>query len=163
MKTKLNLGCGEMTLIGYLNVDFIKLEGVDLVHNLNKLPLPFKDNTFEEILMINILEHVSDPWLLMCEIKRIGKPGCIVKIITPHFASVNAWGDMQHKRPFSYFCFTHGNISDKFELVENIIDFPRRTKWLKKFANKYPGFYEYNLAHIFGCGDLHIKLKVKEI
>ncbi len=147
---KLNLGCGKDIRKGYINIDFVKEKGVDIVYDLNKLPLPFKDNEFDEILMLNILEHVSDPWLLMCEINRIGKAGCIVKIVTPHFASGNAWADMQHKRPFSYFCFTRGNISDKFKIVKNIIDFPKRTKWLKKFANKFPGFYEYNLANIFG-------------
>lgn len=162
-KQKLNLGCGEDIKEGYLNIDFIKGKGVDKVYDLNKLPLPFEDNTFEEILMLNILEHVSEPWLLMNEISRIGKPRCIVKIITTHFASGNAWGDMQHKRPFSYHCFTHGNIIDKFEIIENIIDFPRRTKWLKRFANKYPGLYEYNLAGIFGCSNLHVKLIVRRI
>jgi len=161
MKTKLNLGSGEVKIEGYFNVDFIKSKGVDLVHDLNKLPLPFKEDTFEEILVLNILEHVSNPWSLMCEIKRIGKPGCIVKIITPHFSSGNVWADMQHKRGFSYFCFTSLNMIDKFEVIENIINFPRRTKWLKRFANKFPGLYEYNLAYIFGCSDLHIILEVK--
>jgi ubiquinone/menaquinone biosynthesis C-methylase UbiE len=160
--TKLNLGCGEDIRKGYLNVDFIKKPGVNIQLNLNKLPLPFEDNSFEEILLLNILEHVNDPWLLMCEVYRISKPNSIIKIITPHFSSGNAWSDMQHKRPFSYFCFTHGNISDKFEIIANIIEFPRRTKWLKWFANKYPKIYEFNLAYIFGATDLHIQLRTKK-
>jgi SAM-dependent methyltransferase len=159
---KLNLGCGSDIRKDYLNLDFIKCSGVNLVYDINKLPLPFKENTFKEILMFNILEHVLDPWQLMCEIHRISKKDGIIRIITPHFSSGNTWADMQHKRPFSYLCFTHKNIIDKFEVVNNVIDFPKRSFWFKWFANKFPGFYEYNLAYIFRCGDLHVTLKVKK-
>ena len=35
---KLNLGCGRFPLPGYVNVDCVKLQGVDMVHDLNKMP-----------------------------------------------------------------------------------------------------------------------------
>ena len=159
---KLNLGCGTDIRKDYLNVDFVKEKGVDLKYNLNKLPLPFKDNSFEEILLLNILEHVNEPWLFMNEIFRIGEKGCIVKIVMPHAGSGNAWADMQHKRPFTKQCFEHKNILNKFEVIKNEITFPKRNFWLKRFANKYYGFYEHNLCYIFMCGDLHVELKVKK-
>ena len=46
---KLNIGCGKKILNGYINLDVVKLPGVDIVHDLNKYPWPFKDNYFDEI------------------------------------------------------------------------------------------------------------------
>ena len=41
---KLNFGCGPEIMKGYVNMDILKLSGVDVVHNFNKFPYPFKDN-----------------------------------------------------------------------------------------------------------------------
>ena len=53
---KLNLGCGEQILDGYINVDirpFANCIQADV------MALPFKDNSVDEILAIDIYEHVS--------------------------------------------------------------------------------------------------------
>ncbi|HPC10341.1 MAG TPA: class I SAM-dependent methyltransferase, partial [archaeon] len=57
---KLNIGCGKKILKGYINLDVVKLPGVDIVHDLNKYPWPFKDNYFDEIYADNVLEHLDD-------------------------------------------------------------------------------------------------------
>ena len=44
MMKKLNLGCGTDIKKGYINLDVAKLDGVDVVHDINRLPLPFKEN-----------------------------------------------------------------------------------------------------------------------
>jgi len=49
---KLNLGCGTDIWEGYLNVDIVPFQGVDMVWDLNETPLPFKDDSFSEILLI---------------------------------------------------------------------------------------------------------------
>ena len=41
MKEKLNLGCGNDIRADYLNLDLSAIEGIDVVHDLNMLPLPF--------------------------------------------------------------------------------------------------------------------------
>jgi predicted SAM-dependent methyltransferase len=46
---KLNLGCGKDIRKGWTNLDCVNLPGVDIVHNINYLPLPFNDNEFDEI------------------------------------------------------------------------------------------------------------------
>ena len=162
MKKKLNLGCGKDIRKDYLNVDFIKSKGVDLVYDLNKLPYPFKDNSFEEIIILSVLEHLDNAWDVINELYRIGKPNCIVQIVVPHFSSGNAWSNIQHKRLFSSTCFEQENILDKFEVIENVlafVGFPRKS--LKhRFANKFIGFYEYNLAYLFQGGDIRIKLRI---
>jgi phosphatidylethanolamine/phosphatidyl-N-methylethanolamine N-methyltransferase len=48
--------------------------------------LPFKDNSFDHILVSLVVTVVSDPVKLLNHIKRVGKPGCRIVIIN-HFQS----------------------------------------------------------------------------
>ena len=71
---KLNLGCGREAREGYINVDKFKHDGVDVVWDLNVLPLPFKDNSVDEVICSHILEHLINPYPLVLDIHRILKP-----------------------------------------------------------------------------------------
>lgn len=97
---KLNLGCGRDIKKEYINLDVAKLQGVDVVWDINKLPLPFKDNEFDEILCQDVLEHV-DYIPLLKDIHRILKKGGVVKIRVPHFTSRNFYSDPTHIHGFS--------------------------------------------------------------
>jgi len=102
---KLNLGAGKLDVRkGYVNLDMIAYPNIDVVWDLNKLPLPFNDNQFEEILAYSILEHVNYV-PLMDELYRILKPGGIIKIRTPHFSYCESWADPTHINHFSYMTF----------------------------------------------------------
>jgi len=46
---KLNLGCGDKIIPGYINIDKYKTFDPDIIHDLEKFPYPFKDNTIIEI------------------------------------------------------------------------------------------------------------------
>lgn len=71
---KINLGCGREIKEGYVNVDVSKDEGVDVVWDLNSLPLPFKDNSVDEVVCSHVLEHLVDPYPLVLDVHRILKP-----------------------------------------------------------------------------------------
>ena len=82
---KLNLGCGETYLAGYLNVDNRLGPGVDLICDVfNKLP--FEDNSVESILAAHILEHVSHSKskIVLEEWYRVLKPGGNIRIRVPN-------------------------------------------------------------------------------
>lgn len=162
MNKKLNLGCGSDIRIGYLNVDFEMFAGVDKILDLNKLPYPFKENTFSEILMQNILEHLNDPYQIMKEIYRISSKNGTIKIITPHFSSNNAWGDLQHKRGFNTDTFKNSNVSGMFEIISQKITFPIWRFFIIPLARLNPQFYERHFAYIFPAQDLEIVLRVKK-
>ena len=75
MKNKLNLGCGTKILKDYINLDYYKFKGVDVVWDVNKLPLPFKSNSFQEIIADHIIEHVDDVVKTMEELWQSLKMG----------------------------------------------------------------------------------------
>lgn len=54
---KLNLGCGNDHMEGYLNVD-LYCTRADLIHDLTK-SLPFKDSSIDKIYASHVIEHLS--------------------------------------------------------------------------------------------------------
>src|SRR2546423_4766536 len=85
--TKLNLGCGHVKMPGYLGVDINpNAEYVDITHDLNKFPYPFKESSVDEIFMDHVMEHLDDPLSVVQELYRITKPEGTLIIKTPHFS-----------------------------------------------------------------------------
>jgi SAM-dependent methyltransferase len=76
---RLNIGAGYDVREGYINVDWTKRPGINLVLNLDATPWPWDDNSVSEILALNLLEHLemNRVWP---EIYRILKPGGRIKI-----------------------------------------------------------------------------------
>ncbi len=175
---KLNLGCGVKSRKGYINVDIAKLPGIDVVHDLNKFPYPFKDNQFEEINAFSIIEHLDDVNKVMKELHRILKPSGVLKIIVPHFSSYSVWLDPTHKRAFtydtfSYFCSEESNFyklhgmthyyNFRFRKIKRKILFPKGLhlwNWIMSpIANAFPYSYEHTgFRSIFPAEDLYVEL-----
>jgi len=97
---KLNLGCGADIKKGWVNLDSSALPGVDIVHDIAKLPLPFPDGHFNEILCRDILEHLEYASALR-DLWRITAPGGTLTIRVPHFTSKHNFIDPTHKKLFS--------------------------------------------------------------
>jgi len=82
---KLQLGCGTKSRPDWTNLDVRHLPGVDIVHDLND-SLPFKDETVDEILAEDILEHfplaaterIFNDWI------RVLKRGGEIEILVPN-------------------------------------------------------------------------------
>jgi len=103
---KLNLGSGSDIKEGWINVNIVPLPGVDVVHDIEKLPLPFADNSVSEVLCRDILEHVEYLPVLK-DIHRILAPGGRVHIRVPHFTSRNNFTDPTHKKRFAVTTFDY--------------------------------------------------------
>ncbi|HYE60326.1 MAG TPA: methyltransferase domain-containing protein [Candidatus Kapabacteria bacterium] len=97
---KLNVGCGTHILPGWINLDVKQIPGVDMVHDIEHLPLPFADNQFDEILCQDVLEHVEYIPVLK-DLHRILQPGGTLSIRVPHFTSHHNFVDPTHKKMFS--------------------------------------------------------------
>jgi SAM-dependent methyltransferase len=90
----LDLGCGNggysvaMTDAGahVVSIDFRKPQKIPPTFVAgNALRLPFSSNSFPLILCASLIEHVSDPSLLLAEVKRILTPNGVAYLSFPPF------------------------------------------------------------------------------
>lgn len=115
MKRQLLLGCGRhhdkrMGVEGDTEWgDLVKLDsdpttGADVVHDLDILPYPFKDNEFDEMFAFETLEHcgAQGDWRFFFrqfdEFWRILKPDGLLFATVPSAQSVWVWADPGHRR-----------------------------------------------------------------
>lgn len=94
---KLDIGCGENKHPGFIGIDKRRLPTVDYVIDLDEEVLPFPDNSVEEVLLYNVLEHLESPWKVMREVIRVCKDGAIIRVRFPHPLHENAHKDPEHK------------------------------------------------------------------
>ncbi|MDD3159862.1 MAG: class I SAM-dependent methyltransferase [Candidatus ainarchaeum sp.] len=113
-----DLGCGQRKYFSenkkdvVIGVDFYddsKL--VDVKHDLDKYPYPFKANEFDLVYSSHVIEHVADPFRFVDEIYRIAKPGAKVIIKAPHFSY--AFAHAQHKNAVGIGYFETMGVTDK--------------------------------------------------
>jgi len=97
------LGCGRGTapLQGVVNVDINPATHPNVLCDLNGKRFPFRDNTFDMVVAISVLEHLKDFVVAMEEIHRITRPGASVHILVPHFSSAAAFVDPTHRQLLS--------------------------------------------------------------
>jgi predicted SAM-dependent methyltransferase len=97
---KLDLGCGKNKQAGFIGVDSIAFEGVDIVHDVRQ-PWPWQDNTVEEVHSSHFVEHLTNVERIHFwnELGRVMKKGAQARIITPHWSNACAYGDPTHQWP----------------------------------------------------------------
>ena len=111
---KLNLGCGNLKMEGFINVDYRTEcspdEAIDLIEE-----WPWLSSSIDEIMAVDILEHLPDlkgqPAVphFMEQAYRVLKPEGRLFIQTVHFKSQNYFIDPTHVRAFcvesfDFFC-----------------------------------------------------------
>ena len=108
---RLHLGCGRTILPGWVNLDMMPGNGVDVVADLDRcseVPLPFEDDSFDAFLASHLFEHLRNPLPFMQELHRIAKPGAKAIFRVPYGSSDDAMEDPTHVRlcflqTFGYF------------------------------------------------------------
>lgn len=126
---KLDFGCGKNKREGFIGVDARQFDGVDIVCDLRekswavkkeddlRIKNPglfatnngdevgeaylFPDNSVEEAHASHFVEHLTSEERIhfVNELYRILTPGGKCTVITPHWASNRAYGDLTHKWP----------------------------------------------------------------
>jgi predicted SAM-dependent methyltransferase len=100
---KLNLGCGGDAREGFVNHDLRKHSPrIDVAWDLNDLPWPWEDESFDlivakavfEHLRLNLLESVGECW-------RVLRPGGKLWMKLPHWEHNNSYLDPTHYWQFA--------------------------------------------------------------
>lgn len=84
---KLNIGCGENKVKGFLNIDREKKVKPDLLFDVTKKALPFKTGVITQINCIHNLEHIEfKKWeSVLGEFYRVLKMGGLLVLAYPEF------------------------------------------------------------------------------
>lgn len=123
----------------------------DVVHDLDVLPYPFEDNSFDEIHAYEVLEHCGrqGDWKFFFaqfyEFWRILKPGALFVGTIPMWNSPWAWGDPGHTR-----VITKGSLIflDQREYAQ--IGETAMTDYRPWWKGDFQGFASIEKEHQFG-------------
>lgn len=165
----LNLGCGERYEEGATNVDFYATR-VDVRHDLDLIPYPFGDSTFDEVHCYNVIEHLEKVIPVMEELHRISKPGCRITIRVPHFRSACLYEDLTHKHGFAWRSFdifaqdgsVYGNYtSSRYRILSRAYT-PYKFPFLYKLLSGVPVFTDNFLSKYIPMASIQFVLEVKK-
>ncbi len=100
----LDVGCGDGLFLGMLNEKDFNAQGVDMsdegvkkckekgfdavVYDASGGKLPFADNEFDSVVLLDILEHLYSPEDLLKEATRVSKKYVVISV--PNFNSIPA-------------------------------------------------------------------------
>jgi len=86
---------------------------------------PFDDNSFDNVLSTQVLEHVPNPMEILNEIARVLKPGGYVMISVP-------FTQEEHEVPYDFYRFSSYAIADMFNNAGlKIIEYKKLTGGVK--------------------------------
>ena len=113
---KLNLGCGNDIRPGFINMDMYPASDAVRYIDLNKLPLPFKDDSVDYIILHQILEHLDvNPYDFMMDIHRILKPDGGINVGLPVYCNSVVHNRFTHNVGyFEAICNKSNTTSDRF-------------------------------------------------
>ncbi|MFQ5873453.1 MAG: methyltransferase domain-containing protein [Dehalococcoidia bacterium] len=99
---KINLGCGDRPLEGFINVDARDLPGIEFPNTRAEDLSCFEDSYADYIYACHILEHVPRKltFATLCEWNRVLKPGGMLRVAVPDWDATvqyyNETGDLEN-------------------------------------------------------------------
>ena len=86
----------------YPNIDFLATNQA----------LPFRDDSFDAVFSLNVLEHVNDPWLCAREMMRVLRPGGIAYVVVPFLQPLHGYPDHYYNMTISGLRETFRELGD---------------------------------------------------
>ena len=99
---RIDVGCGPNKKPGFVGIDVLPFDGkVDHVLNAGTERWPFEDDSVDEAHSSHFVEHLNavERIHFVNELCRVLKKGAKAAIITPHWCSNRAYGDLTHQWP----------------------------------------------------------------
>src|SRR5258708_6749356 len=102
---KLDIGCGAAKNKGFVGIDMLPLEGVDIVWDIEQTPWPLPDESVSTAFASHVLEHI-DPHKgifikVMDEIWRVLKNDGQFAFVVPYAGSHGYYQDPTHCNPIN--------------------------------------------------------------
>lgn len=173
----LNLGCGHAKhdfpeaaqASEIIGVDISNRSQADVLHDLDSYPYPFESNSFDLVILQDVIEHVESVPGIINEVYRLLRDGGIVRIRTPHYSSYYAYNDPTHIHFFGAlvldgFDADNPNIlysEARFRFLKREILFPKlwRITGVAALANRFTKRWEQLFAFIFRAENLYFELQ----
>lgn len=144
---KLHLGCGDIRIAGYCNVDIDNLPTVDVIDDILKLQR-FPNDFAEQIYACHVLEHLPHS-LVIPTLKRwmqVLKPGGELRISVPDIDRIvqiysKNWGHFQTKGNSPWIGLLYGGQLDPYDYHKTGFNFC----WLSMLLEEsgFEGIEEY--------------------
>ena len=144
---KLHLGCGTKKLEGWVNIDSVPECRPDVVHDITQ-PLPYADQSADELLAEDLLEHFDKyvRYLVFYEWMRVLEVGGKITLQVPDFKTIL----------LRYFKFGYNNFVD-FIFGENLWE---SRIYIGHFGNHKWGYSQKTLREfvsVFGIETANIR------
>ena len=129
---KLHIGCGEVYLNNWINIDF-ESPKADLIHDLRK-PLPYENGSVDLIHNEHFIEHLTaeEGVEFLKDMHRIIKPGGVIRIATPDldYLAFKYWFGWKKQDWIENYGYSH--IQTKAEMMNAVFHYWGH-KWLYNF------------------------------
>lgn len=167
----LNLGSGkDRSITDAVTVDINPSTSPDVIHDLNNVPWPLDDDTFDIIYCKDIIEHLGDIVKTMEELHRVARAGARIHITTPHFSCANSYTDPTHRYHLGFFSFDYFTGQNQWDFYTKarfkkvkagLVFYPKfKNKLIWRIAKRWPAFYEEHMAWIFPAWFMSFELEV---
>jgi SAM-dependent methyltransferase len=103
----LDVGCGINKIPGAIGVDRNPRSRADVLCDLDRFPYPFRDNSFDRLEAIHVIEHVADVVRAIEEFHRLVRPGGVIAVATPHYTDFSSFCDPTHRWHLNSFSFRY--------------------------------------------------------
>jgi len=168
MVRKLNLCCGNNIKLNWDNADIQKHKSI-IYCDINKFPFPFKDNTYNYILMKASFVYAQHPLKLMMELRRITRNNGIIELSENHYyngniSSINlGFNTLLSGNTFKHYIKCVNGEHDcyldnekKFELINTKYNSTKIGKLI------YPFWLRERISHMIGgiISGISVKLRV---
>lgn len=127
--TKLHLGCGQIRLPGFCNVDILATPAVDFVADISRLN-EFTDNSIEQIYACHVLEHFShdEAVTVLRRWFEVLKPGGELRISVPDLdrivrVYVDNWQHFQTPGNSPWIGLIYGGQGDPYDFHKTGFNF----------------------------------------
>jgi len=158
----LDVGCGINKTPGAIGIDRNPRSKADVLVDVDRMPYPFRDGSFDRIRAIHVIEHVADVIQAMEEFARLAVAGGIIEIVTPHYTDFSSFCDPTHRWHLNSFSFRYfGEDHAGFGYYSRVRLRERKVRvrllalwrwlgfeWLVNASTRFRRFWEYYLCFV---------------